>query len=451
MGFVREAWHVLEPAQPFVDGWHLDVIAAHLEAITAGRITRLCINVPPGTMKSLMVSVFWPAWEWGPGGRPHTRYMATTYREDYTKRDCRRMRDLVASEWYQARWGDVVRLNRVGELSFANTATGNREGVPFGSLTGGRGDRVIIDDPHSLDKAESDADRERTIRTFRESVPLRVNDAQKSAIIVVMQRLHQMDVSGVIDKLGLGYERLILPMEFEADRRCETSLGVADRRTAEGELLWPERFPSAVVERDKIPLGSYAVAGQFQQRPAPREGGLFKRDWFTVVRAPPAGCRWVRGWDLAGTNDAKAAWTAGVKLGRLNGTFIVADVRRIRRSPGDVERAILSTASQDGQEVLISLPQDPGQAGKAQVRHLTGLLAGYKVRSSPETGSKIVRAEPVSAQAEAGNIKLVRGDWIEPFLDEVCMFPASEYADQTDALSRAFSELVHMSRGPRIT
>ena len=194
IGFVREAWHVIEPSNPYVHGWHLDAIAEHLEAVTYNQITRLLINVPPGTAKSVMVSVLWPAWEWGPCGIETTRYISTSYSENFVKRDSRRMRDLVLSDWYQERWGNRVQLLRSGESSFENTHTGWREGMPFGSLTGGRAHRLIFDDPHSTEMAESDADRARTIRIFRESVTTRLIEPSTSAIIGVMQRLHTDDV-----------------------------------------------------------------------------------------------------------------------------------------------------------------------------------------------------------------------------------------------------------------
>src|SRR4051812_733378 len=213
-GFVKEAWPLLEPNALYVHGWHIDFICAHLEAITNGQLApRLLINVPPGTMKSLLVSVFWPAWEWGPRGLPSLRYLTTSYSESYVKRDARRMRDLINSEWYQRLWS--IRLVREAEISFENTATGYREGRPFSGLTGGRGDRLIIDDPHSTETAESEAERARTTRIFRESVPLRLNDPVKSAIVIIMQRLHTNDVAGVALALGLGYVHLMLPMEFE--------------------------------------------------------------------------------------------------------------------------------------------------------------------------------------------------------------------------------------------
>jgi predicted phage terminase large subunit-like protein len=449
-GFVREAWHVLEPTQPYIHGWHIDAICAHLEAITNGTFlamglsNRLLINVPPGTMKSLLASVFWPAWEWGPMQMPGMRYLSTSYSETYVKRDSRRMRDLIKSEWYQSLWPEV-KLSREGEASFANDKTGFREGVPFTSMTGGRGDRVIIDDPHSTETAESPAERQRTTRIFRESVPSRVNDPERSAIVVIMQRLHEDDVSGQIIKLGLGYQHLMLPMKYEPERQCHTALNFADPRSDEGDLLFPERFPTEVLIRDQKALTEYAVAGQYQQRPVPREGGMFKREWFTgkVIRQAPAGTIWVRHWDLAATKKVTAARTAGVKLGLApDGSFVVGHVVKTQDEGQKVRTLIKGTAEIDGKDVMISLPQDPGQAGKVQAQDYVALLAGYIVKAEPETGDKATRAEPFSSQCEGGNVYLVQGEWNEDYLDELCLFPGGSFKDQVDASSGAFGRLL---------
>jgi len=449
-GFVREAWHVLEPGQPYLHGWHIDAVCEHLEAITDGRLTRLLINIPPGTMKSLIASVFWPAWEWGPRGRPSLRYLTTSYSENYAKRDSRRMRDLVTSEWYRALWPEVV-LSRAGEISFENTRRGAREGMPFQSLTGGRGDRVIIDDPHSTETAESDAERERTTRIFRESVPTRLNDPVSSAIVVIMQRLHEKDISGQILSLGLGYEHLMLPMEFEPERACRTAIGFSDPRQVEGDLLFPERFPRETVERDKKPMGSYAVAGQFQQRPGPRQGSIFQRHWFEgrIILAAPAGTRWVRHWDLAATRKTTAARTAGVKLGRTpDGRYVVAHVVTEQQEGDAVRRLIKATAETDGHVVEVSLPQDPGQAGKVQKSDMIAFLAGFTAHAEPETGDKVDRARPFAAQCEAGNVSLIAGPWNEAYLDELAAFPTGKFKDQVDASSGAFGRLVMKREAP---
>lgn len=445
-GFIREAWHVLEPGQPYIHGWHIDAMAEHLEAVTDGLITRLLMNVPPGTMKSLVTSVFWPAWEWGPRGLPSIRYLTTSYNEKYVKRDSRRMRDLVQSDWYRSLWPEID-LIRAGEMSFENTRRGGREGVPFASMTGGRGDRVIIDDPHSTEMAESETDRATATRIFRESVPSRLNNPDSSAIVVVMQRLHEQDISGQILTLGLGYEHLMLPMEFDPARRCRTSIGFEDPRTQPGELLFPERFPREVVERDKRVMGAYAVAGQFQQQPAPRSGGMFQREDFEIVDAAPATPNRVRRWDFAATDPKKTKgsdpdYTVGLLMSEHRGIYYVEHVARARKSPAGVETMLRNTASQDGRAVKIVVPQDPGAAGKSNAAHLIRMMAGYTIKAVIESGKKVDRARPVSAQAEAGNIKLVRGDWNEAFLEEVCMFPNGAHDDQVDALTGAFAELV---------
>lgn len=454
-GFVREAWPVIEPNAEYIHGWHIDAICEHLEAITDGRIKRLLINVPPGTMKSLLVGVFWPAWEWGPRGLASNRYLTTSYSEGYVKRDSRRMRDLVQSDWYKQLWPEIE-LRRAGESSFENTQTGNREGKPFASLTGGRGDRLIIDDPHSTETAESQADRERAIRIFRESVPTRINDPKKSAIVVIMQRLHEEDVSGQIKKLGLDYEHLMLPMEFDPGRKCKTTIGFEDPRTYEGELLFPERFDRDHVEDLKSTLGPYAAAGQLQQSPTPRSGGMFDRSNFEIVPAAPAGGETVRVWDLAGTAPHKGNedpdYTAGVRMTKAEGFWYIEDVVRDRKNPGDVEKLIKNTASQDGRDVRIAIPRDPAAGGKAWAQRIVGLLAGYDAHIRPELtqGSKEARATPLSAQVHAGNVRVVAGDWNKAFLDEIGHFPMGGHDDQVDAAAGAFNELLNPSAKARV-
>jgi predicted phage terminase large subunit-like protein len=462
-GFIKEAWRVLEPKAKFVDNWHIRLICEHLEAITFGRLldlglsNRLLINVPPGSMKSLLVSVMWQAWEWGPCGLRSMRYLSTAYNDGPVNRDTRKTRNLIASEWYQSLWPEVV-LTRKGETSFENSDTGNREGVAFGSLTSQRGDRLIIDDPHSTETAESDAERNATTRKFREGALNRLNDQKRSAIVVIMQRLHEVDLSGVIKSLGMDFTHVMLPMEFEAERKCVTPIG-EDPRTEDGDLLDPVRMPRDELDKLKRGMTQYAIAGQYQQRPSPREGGLFKRHWFDFVRAAPAQRRICRGWDLAASKKKAGqttgpAFTAGVKLSVANGTYYVENSVREQGSPAEVDKLIKNTAVADGTHVTISIPQDPGQAAISQKLAFGKLLAGFECRFSAETGDKETRANPVSAQAEIGNIKIIRtGDpardaWIAPFLDEVCLFPSGKFKDQTDALSRAFQQLLKPAAPP---
>lgn len=445
--FVRRAWQVIEPVQTYIHGWHIDAVAEHLEAVTADEILRLYIAEPPGMMKSLMVGCFWPAWEWGPKGLASYRYLGTSHSMTLATRDNLRTRRLIQSEWYQRLWGDKVVLmgDQNAKVKFENDATGFREAMAFTSLTGSRGDRLLMDDVMSVADAASDAKSDTIITNFLEAVPTRLNNPDRSAIVNIQQRLRLLDTIGVSIARELGYEGLVLPMEFELETRCRTKIGFSDPRTEEGELLFPERFPREVVDRDKKVMGSMATASQFQQRPIPREGGMFHRDYFEVIDALPPNITWVRGWDLAATEAKQGrdpAYTAGVKLGvDPDGVYYIGHIARGQLSPAKVERLLKSTASQDGTTVTVDLPQDPGQAGKAQVRTLVKLLAGYPVKWGTETGSKEQRAEPVAAQAEINNIKLLRGPWNEAFLEEAETFPFGK-KDQIDGLSRAFSRLV---------
>lgn len=199
LNFVSDFWDILEPATELVDGWPLEAICLHLEAVTFGDINRLLINVPPGFMKSLLVNVFWPAWEWGPMNMPHLRYLAFSYALHLTMRDNDKLVRLVSSPRYRELWGDRFELTKTGAHKPENDRTGYKFATSIeGVGTGERGDRVLLDDPHNVIKIDSQGVMEKTIAFFRTSMSNRLNDMVRSAIVVVMQRLSETDVSGNI-------------------------------------------------------------------------------------------------------------------------------------------------------------------------------------------------------------------------------------------------------------
>jgi hypothetical protein len=205
LNFVRYFWHTPEPkTRPMIEGWVVEAICLHLEAITFGDIpsNRLLINVPPGFMKSLLVNVFWPAWEWGPCDLPHMRYISFSYSDEITTRDNNKMVRLIQSPACRQLWGDRFSFTKTGERRLENNMTGFKLATSCGGVsTGERGDRILLDDPHNVIKAESDLERDKTVRFVRESMSNRLNDEQ-SAIIVIMQRLHDSDVAGDILSRG---------------------------------------------------------------------------------------------------------------------------------------------------------------------------------------------------------------------------------------------------------
>jgi predicted phage terminase large subunit-like protein len=356
------------------------------------------------------------------------------------------MRDLVQSEWYRTLWPHVV-LMRDNEIDFENTARGGRRAMPFASLTSGRGNRVVLDDPHSTEQVESEAERERATRLFRESVTSRLNDPVKDAILVIMHRLHPQDVCGTIERLGLDYVKLVLPMEYEPSSVVTTRFYDDPRRYA-GELLCPERIPRETVDKNKTELGSHAFATQYQQHPSAREGGMFKRHWFKIVDAIPAEAMMkVRRWDLAGSvqdGSSDPDWTVGLKMATLPASegnkFYIEDVVRFRETGASVRKAIKTMASHDGIACTVVIPQDPGQAGKEQAASIIGENAGSIIVAERETGPKATRAEPLAAQCEAGNVYLLRAPWNETFIEELCSFPQG-HDDQVDAAAGAFNRL----------
>jgi predicted phage terminase large subunit-like protein len=303
--FVRYCWSALEPDREMVEGWPLDAMCEHLEAITRGDIKRLLINVPPGMMKSLLVDVFWPAWEWGPMNRPYLRYVAFSYSATLTERDNGRFRALLESERYRSLWGERFTLERIGDRKIANTRTGWKLATSVGGVsTGERGDRLVLDDPHNVKQSESEQVRQETVRWFRESMSNRLND-ENTAIVVIMQRLHEEDVSGFILSAELNYTHLMIPMEFEPERFPAdyegNEIGWIDPRATDddgdlldaaamderaGELAWDKRFPRSQVEEFKIDMGPFAYAGQYQQAPMPRKGGIFELGWWQLWESP---------------------------------------------------------------------------------------------------------------------------------------------------------------------
>jgi predicted phage terminase large subunit-like protein len=483
--FVHFAWSSLEPAIPFIASPAVECVAEHLQAVTSGEIRHIVINVPPGCTKSMLTNVFWPAWEWGPKGLPHHRFISASYDKGLATRDLVRCRDLIKDEWYSKWWPMQFKADQDQKTFYENTDTGWRFAASVGgALTGYRGDRIIIDDPHDVRKAESDVEREDGIRWLTETVPTRYNKQAESAQVIIMQRLHERDASGLViaELMEQGWEHLCLPMEFEPKHCSYTRVnngtpGIRgkkvkplddpvpifepcegpgtgtfyrqDVRTEENQLLDPVRFPRESVEALKATFraggGTYAEAAQLQQRPVPRSGGMFKKEHAQYLEPgdPSIIGRCARGYDLAASETRTAKYTAGVKMYLTSDErIIIADVERYKASPFKVKEAIKSAAARDGITTLISIPQDPGQAGKAQVAEFAKVLHGYVVRFSPESGDKVVRASPLASQWEAGNVWLVRGAWNDAFVAELCMFPGGQFSDQVDAASRAYHELL---------
>ncbi len=436
--FFKLCWHQIEPNR-FIDNWHIPLLCQELQD-AACRVNRnLVIAIPPRHGKSLLVSVAFPAWVWT--WWPSAKFITGSYERNLATRDALTTRRLVMSDWYQERWGHTTRIAEdQGQKTYYQTTAGGHRFIttPTSAVTGYGGDFIMADDPHNVVQGESEADRETAARWWFEAIPSRLDRPDDGVKIIIQQRIHELDLAGQAMKRG--YHKVVMPAIYEADH---PDIHPKDPR-AEGEPLWPARMSLKTVNALARDMGTYAAAGQLQQRPAPREGGMFQRRWFQIMEDAPSEAKLntVRKWDLAAT-VAEAGkdpdWTVGVKMGRDElGRFWILDVQRFQATAAQVQQAMKAIASSDGLSCTIGIPEDPGQAGKAQVQYLTGQLAPYPVRAERESGDKVRRAEPLSAQCEVGNVFLVRGHWNEAFLHELEAFPNAAHDDQVDATAGAF-------------
>lgn len=450
--FTKQSWLHVE-TRPLVWSWHMGAISDHLEAVSRGEIKRLIINIPPRHSKSLLVNVIWPCWDW-----LHNSwriFMLVSYRQGLSIRDQRKAKVLMQSDWYRSHFDPQIEQEPNTSARWGIVGGGERliSSVGGASSTGEGADAILIDDPISADGARSPAKRKAVLDWWDDTIKSRFNDPKTGVFVVVMQRLHEEDLTGHILAHETGWDHLCLPARYDPDHKfpIKSSIGFKDPRTKEGELLNPRRFTEEELSNIAKP-GTYSEAGQLQQQPAPRSGGFFARDWFEILPAAPKFRRLVRAWDLAATANKDAAYTAGVLMGEtFDGTYVVVDVVRGQLSAAGVETLIRNTASQDrakyGALVKGSIPKDPGASGKVWAQTLVKATAGHVYRASPESGDKETRAEPVSAQAEVDNIKLVAGAWNKDYLDELTLFPNGKFKDQVDATSRAFMELTSAPRG----
>ena len=438
--FIKRAWEIVEPSKEYKHNWHIDVLCQQLEKVSRGEIKRLLINVPPGTMKSLTVSVFWPAWEWA--SQPELRYLTASYSSHLTIRDNLKVRSIVTSEWYRGAFGVQMDEEQNAKMLFKNTNGGWRVASSVGGPgTGEHPDRIIIDDPLTADQARSEVERLTVREWFDQTVSTR-GVTRDTAIVVVMQRLHEDDLAGHLIERG-GWNHICWPMRYEIKQKNNPLFkpDVLDQRTEVGQLLWPDLFTEKIVRQLELDLGPYGTAGQLQQRPAPEGGGLFKREWFKLVDAAPQMARRARGWDTASTEGA-GDYTVGVKISESKGIFYIEDVARGQWGPAGVDAVMKQTAQMDGARCGVREEREGGSSGKAVIDARVKTLVGFDYRGVTVSGDKVTRARPFRAQCEAGNVMLVRGAWNEEYLREISVFPAGKHDDQVDGSSCAFNAVL---------
>lgn len=450
--FVQAAWSIAEPTQSFLPNWHLEVICEVMQHLAEKKLAhnRLVINVPPGMAKSLVVSVLWPSWIWA--RNPKARFLLASYGQHLSTRDNLRVRDIITSEWFQARWPLTLSEDQNSKTRYNTNKSGWRIATSVGGMgTGEHPDFIIIDDPTTAMQAKSPAERQNANDWFDKTISSRgYTRTEPVTVVVIMQRLHTDDLSGHLLSRG-GVEHLCFPMRYQGYRApTDTDPGYQpdprDRRVLDGALLFPALVPEEKVAKLERDLQEDASA-QLQQAPVEKIGQLFDRSKFAVIDYIPNDLvRTVRGWDTGGTKDA-GDFTVGVKLGeRANGRFVILNVVRGQFDSGGVDRIMKATAMADGSRVAQREEREGGASGKAMEAAHLKLLVGFDYKAvAANGGDKVTRSKPFRAQVDGQNVDLVRGTWNQDYIDELCEFPTERkgaHDDQVDATSAAFNTLL---------
>lgn len=404
---------------------HLLHLQAQLDRVTRGEIDRLMLFLPPRHGKSECATVRYPVWRMECD--PKLTVIVGAYNKMLADNFSRKARRIAKGRL-------ELDTERKAADEWMTTAGGVFRGAGVGTGVTGKGAKlIIIDDPvKSREEANSQAYRDRVWNWYRDDLYTRLEPG--GAIVLIMTRWHEDDLAGRIlaSEDAPNWTVVSLPaLAEEGD-----ALG-----RAPGDALWPDRFDAVDLERIRTVLGTPSFTALYQQRPTALEGGLFKRAWFRIVDAPPATAKRVRYWDKAGT-EGDGDWSCGVRMARTpEGRFLIENVTRGQWSALDRERIIRQMAELDGRTMPLWVEQEPGSGGKESAETTIRSLAGWSVRAERVTGDKVTRAQPFAAQAEAGNVDLLRGEWNAAFLDELTMFPNGRHDDQVDASSGAFAKL----------
>lgn len=425
---VKIGWKHVDPAE-FVDDWHIKVICDELEALHRGEMLRLIINIPPRCLKSTICCVFFPVWVWL---QDQTQKILTgSYSQTLATRDTVKSRNLIRSNWFQELWGDTFHLSvdQNQKTLYSNNKKGERISFSVGgTLTGSGGDIIMIDDPISAMDAESKVVRESVNNWFKETVTTRLNNPRTGKILVIMQRLHQNDLTGfLLGQENNEWKNIILPMRYEGEKKH------FDIRTFEGEIL-TQRYTEASLKLLESALGSYGTASQLQQKPAPREGGMIKHQWIKYYKELPTVIRWSWSWDTAIKDGDKNDPSVGLLWAECENGYYLVDMFRGKIEWPELERQVkICFQKQPSSEILVEDKASGQQILQAYQRIGTmPFIAMMPGKNMPL--SKVQRLSIVSPLFEAGKVFLPEAKpWVGDVVDELTNFPNALHDDIVDS------------------
>lgn len=484
--FTKACWHLVVP-QPMVATWHIDAICDHVQAAYERDITRLLITVPPGHLKSSIVSVIAPVWRWT--HKPSERFAGASWGEHLSQRDTRKSRLVIRSPWHEARWGHLYELARDENMKgrYSNDQGGHRIATYVGGGTGDRGDILQIDDPHNAKEAQTETQLEGAIEWWGDTWLSRMNDSIDSpgVMIVIGQRIHENDLIEHIIQSGEGWTHLCLPARTELEghpyapypKSVHLPSGrvmQGDPRTEEGELIAPNYTSEARLRELEKGMTPHIAAAQLQQRPAAREGDLLKTAWWryyepqaydetdeSLVARLPKFRRLVSSWDTPLKEREKNDLIAGQLWGEHQADrYLLMEVHG-HMNMAAAGRAVLAMneyATLHWPDAIHKTLIEKGGYGLDLANDLKRKIIG--VTSIPEPGDKLpdkyTRAESAASCLESGNVFLpghprpgglggpdsARSPASTVYLVATCAtFPNGRYKDPVDSWSQAMNYL----------
>lgn len=422
---------------------HHRQICDALMKVFRGETKRLIINIPPRYSKTELAVINFMAWCFG--RVPDCEFIHVSYSAKLAANNAAQTRNLVREPAYLKVFPDLALKDdsqakddwrtTAGGVCYSQGTGGTITGFGAGKFRQQFGGAIIIDDPHKADEASSKTIREGVIDWFQNTLESRTNSPD-TPIIVIMQRLHEEDLSGwLLGDRGEDGTPVAGGNGEVWDHLCLSAI------KPDGTALWPAKHNIQTLHRMEL-AAPYVFAGQYRQLPSPPAGGFFKPDNIEIVDALPATAgQSCRAWDLGATEN-EGDPTAGVRItDGKDGYWYIVGVEHGQLGPENVEKRIKSTAATDSKAVRIRLPQDPGQAGKAQAKSFIKMLSGYQVKAETVSGDKATRAAPFAAQVNVGNVRMLRGDWNKPYIEELRNFPNGKHDDRVDASADAFNDL----------
>jgi len=428
---LKIAWKEVDPAL-FVDEWHIEVLCDELEALYRGDILRLIINIPPRCLKSTICCVFFPVWCWLQDSTE--KILTGSYSQTLATRDTVKSRSLISSNWFQELWGSLFEfaMDQNQKTFYRNNNKGERLSFSVGgTLTGEGGDIIIIDDPISALQAESTVIRESVNKWFGETLSTRLNDSKTGKILVIMQRLHQNDLTGyLLSDAEQDWKNIVLPMRYENEKKPY------DIRTKEGEIL-TKRHDEKSLKRLETSLGSYGTASQLQQKPSPRGGGMIKEKWLRYYVQLPTVIRWSWSWDTAIKDKEHNDYTVGTLWAECEPGYYLVDMYREKVQWPELEKQVkFCYQKQKSSEILVE-DKSSGQQILQAYQRIGNLPTIAMMPGKDMPPSKIQRVSLVSPLFEAGKIFLPENkSWVKDVVDELINFPNATHDDIVDSSSQ---------------